>query len=160
MTSRWLLVPLLLVIARAPAAGPQVSAQEDRIGPQPKRPALSIKATPMISFAPSKIRFVAELKGGSNDYEDLYCPTVEWDWNDDTTSESTADCEPYRAGTSQIPRRFTIVHEYKMSGNYRVRIRLKKKTRVIISADVLVQVYPGVSDPGRSAADPFQDPPR
>lgn len=101
---------------------------------------LAVKASPVMSFAPAKIRFVGELKGGPNDNEELYCPSVEWDWNDGTTSESSADCEPYQAGKSQIPRRFTIEHEYTMPGVYRVQLKLKKKSRVIISSSVHVEV--------------------
>ncbi len=107
---------------------------------------LTVKASPVMSFAPSKIRFVGELKGGRNDNEELYCPEVEWDWNDGTTSESSADCEPYERGKSQIPRRFTIEHEYKVPGEYRVVLRLKKKSRTIISASAHVEVN-GVSLP-------------
>lgn len=132
-----------LVAGSTAPARPAVPA-----GGEPKKPTLTVKATPVMSFTPAKIRFVAEVKGGPNDYEDLYCPTVEWDWNDDTTSESSADCEPYRAGTSVIPRRFTIEHVYKLAGNYRVQIRLKKKSRVVLSATVQVQVSPGARDPG------------
>ena len=160
MTSRWLLVLFVLLASHLPAPGPLVSAQADQPNPRPKKPTISISATPMVSFAPSKIRFVAELKGGSDDYEDLYCPTVEWDWNDDTTSESTVDCEPYLAGKSRIQRRFTIVHEYKIGGNYRVLIRLKKKTRVVITANIMVVVNSGIGDPGRSVAHTWQAPSR
>jgi len=114
----------------------------------PKKPTLELKASPMMSFTPAKIRFVAEVKGGPNDFEDLYCPTVEWDWNDDTTSESSVDCEPYQPGKSEIPRRFTVEHVFKVAGLYRVKIRLKRKARVILFADVQVQVNPGVRDSG------------
>src|SRR5690242_7034426 len=58
-----------------------------------KKPSLSLKATPAISFAPARIVIVAEVKGGSNDYEDFYCPNVEWDWGDDTTSRADTDCD-------------------------------------------------------------------
>ncbi len=105
---------------------------------------LTVKASPVMSFVPAKIRFVGELKGGRNDDEDLYCPTVEWDWSDGTSSESSADCEPYEAGKSQIPRRFTTEHEYKIPGAYRVQLRLKKKSRVVISASVHVEVNGGL----------------
>ena len=116
----------------------------DRPGQQGKKASLTLKANPMMSFTPAKIRFVAELKGGSNDTQELYCPTIEWDWNDDTTSEVTVDCEPYLAGKTQITRRFTTEHEYKFPGAYRVQIRLKRKNRVIISGSVLIQVSQGV----------------
>jgi hypothetical protein len=146
----------LLTVACALGADPTAAVRPaGQEASQAKKPTLALKATPMMSFTPAKIRFVAEVKGGPNDYEDLYCPSVEWDWNDDTTSESTADCEPYQAGKSEIPRRFTIEHVYKVAGTYRVQIRLKKKSRVVMSANVFVQVSPGVRDPGLSVPLPF-----
>ena len=63
-----------------------------------KKPKLTLKAQPVISMSPSKVTLRAELVGGANDYEEYYCPTVEWTWGDGTQSESTADCEPVRSG--------------------------------------------------------------
>src|SRR6185436_3590792 len=70
-----------------------------------RRPKITLRATPTISMAPSRVVLTAELVGGANDYEDFYCPTVQWDWGDGTQSESTIDCEPYEAGKSEIKRR-------------------------------------------------------
>src|SRR6266498_1796972 len=67
-----------------------------------KRPKITLKAQPIISMAPSKVTLRAELIGGANDYEEFYCPTIEWDWGDGTQSESTSDCEPYQPGKSEI----------------------------------------------------------
>ena len=55
-----------------------------------KRPKITLKAQPIISMAPSKVTLRAELVGGANDYEEFYCPTIEWDWDDGTMSESTS----------------------------------------------------------------------
>lgn len=112
-----------------------------------KRPSLSVKASPMVSFAPARITLTAELKGGPNDYEEFYCPTVEWDWGDDTRSESTADCQPYETGKSEIRRRFTTQHVYRLSGEYRIQILLKKKDKAVGAAYVNVQVRPGLQEP-------------
>jgi hypothetical protein len=147
---------ILLTVVCAVVASLTVDARlAEKATGQQKKPTLVVKATPTLSFTPSKIRFVAEVKGGPNDYEDLYCPSVEWDWNDDTTSESSVDCEPYQPGKSQIIRRFTIEHVYKVAGLYRVQIRLKRKSRVILSANVQIQVSPGVRDPGLTMPRPF-----
>ena len=78
-----------------------------------KKPKLTLKAQPVISMSPAKVTLRAELVGGANDYEEYYCPTVEWDWGDGTQSESTADCEPYEAGKSEIKRRFTVEHVFR-----------------------------------------------
>src|SRR5919106_6686282 len=93
----------------APLAG--ADGQEEN-----KKPSLSLKATPPISFSPAKVRVVAEARGGADDYAEFYCPTIEWDWGDGTVSENTVDCEPYEAGKSEIRRRFNAEHTYHTSG--------------------------------------------
>ncbi len=113
-----------------------------------KKPSLSLKATPAVSFAPARIVVVAEVKGGAEDNEDFYCPTVEWEWGDLTTSTAEADCEPYVAGKSQIKRRYTVEHQYKNPGGFRIRLLLKKGTKVVASANTLVQVRPGLGNSG------------
>jgi hypothetical protein len=109
-----------------------------------KKPSLSLKATPAISFAPARIVILAEVKGGSNDFEEFYCPTVEWDWGDDTTSTADSDCEPYAAGKSEIRRRYTVEHRYKNAGAYKIVLRLKKGQKVVGSANTQVQVRAGL----------------
>jgi len=113
-----------------------------------KKPSLSLKATPAVTFAPARIVVVAEVKGGADNNEEFYCPTVEWEWGDLTTSTAEADCEPYQAGTSQIKRRYTVEHQFRNPGSFRIRLNLKKGTKVIASANSLVQVRPGLGDPG------------
>jgi hypothetical protein len=109
-----------------------------------KKPSLSLKATPAVSFAPARIVVVAEVKGGANDFEEFYCPTVEWEWGDLTTSTSEADCTPYEPGKSEIKRRYTVEHRYKNPGGFRIMLKLKKGDRVVASANTLVQVRPGL----------------
>ena len=109
-----------------------------------KKPSLSLKATPAISFAPARIIIVAEVKGGSNDFEDFYCPNVEWDWGDDTTSTADTDCDPYVPGKSEIKRRYTVEHRYKNSGAYKIVLRLKKADKIVATANAQVQVRAGL----------------
>ena len=99
-----------------------------------KKPSLALKATPAVSFAPARVVVVAEVKGGANDFEEFYCPTVEWEWGDLTTSTAEADCEPYEAGKSEIRRRYTVEHRYKNPGGFRIVLRLKKGTKVVGAA--------------------------
>jgi hypothetical protein len=113
-----------------------------------KKPSLSLRASPPISFSPANIHLVAELKGGPDDYEEFYCPAIEWDWGDGTHSENSSDCDPYEAGVSQIPRRFSKTHVYNLQGRYRVQVRLKRNTKVLTSASTNVQVRPGIRDVG------------
>lgn len=137
------LAALLVVALAPPLAEPMSDAarQDER-----KKPSVSLKATPPIAFSPAKVRVVAEIRGGADDYEEYYCPTVEWDWGDGTVSESTADCNPYEAGKSTIRRRFSTDHTYRMAGNYKVFFRLKQKTKTVGAASASVQVRPGLRD--------------
>jgi len=113
---------------------------------EPKKPTLAIRATPPVGFAPLRVRAVAELRDGSDDYADFYCATVEWDWGDGTVSESTSDCNPYEAGKSTIQRRFSVDHIYRQGGNYRIVFRLKQKTKAVASATTGIQVRSGAGE--------------
>jgi hypothetical protein len=89
---------------------------------------------------------LAEVRGGADDYQDFYCPSVEWDWGDGTISENTQDCEPYEAGKSTIRRRFSAEHTYRQSGQYKVFFRLKRKDKTIGATSTSVQVRPGLRE--------------
>ena len=110
------------------------------------KPSLSLRATPLTGFTPLRVRFVANLRDGSEDYEEFYCATVEWDWDDGTISENSIDCDPYEAGTSTIRRRFTAEHIYRQPGQHRVTFRLKQKTKQVAAVSTNVQVRRGVGD--------------
>lgn len=109
-----------------------------------KKPSVSLRASPAVAFAPARIRLTAELRGGSDDFEELYCPKIEWEWGDGTTSSAEADCAPYEAGKSEIRRRYTVEHIYRTPGGYRIQFRLKKGTRVNGFAQATVQVRAGL----------------
>jgi len=109
-----------------------------------KRPSLSLRAAPSIAFAPARIVLTAEVKGGPDDFEDFYCPSIEWEWGDGTASSSAADCAPYEAGRSQIRRRYTVEHVFRQPGSFRVQLRLKKGSRVAGLANTAIQVRAGL----------------
>jgi hypothetical protein len=111
------------------------------------KPNLSLRANPAITFSPANIFFAAEVKGGPDDLEELYCPSVEWDWGDGTKDQSSADCEPYEPGKSQIKRRYVAQKRYQFSGDYRVAFRLKQKDKVVGTATTQLKIRPGVRDP-------------
>jgi hypothetical protein len=121
----------------ATAAAAQPPQEPDR------RPKVTLRATPPIGVTPLRVVLTAELTGGANDFEDYYCPTVEWDWGDDTRSESTSDCEPYEAGKSEIRRRFTVEHTFRRPGAYKIFLRLKRRDKVVLAAYTNIQVRPG-----------------
>lgn len=137
--------PLAALIAVTLLDGSTPVSGADRQEEQ-KKPSLSLKATPPISFSPAKVRVVAEVRGGADDYQEFYCPTIEWEWGDGTISENTEDCDPYEAGKSTIRRRFSAEHTFRMSGNYKVIFKLKRKTKTIAATSVSVQVRPGLRE--------------
>jgi hypothetical protein len=132
---RFLALPLMLILA-----GPAADA--------PKRPKLSVKASPSMGLSPARIVASADINGGPDDFEEYYCATVEWDWGDDTRSNNSADCDPYEAGKSTIKRRFTAEHVYRTAGEYRIYFRLKKKNKSVASASTSVRIRPGLGDIG------------
>jgi hypothetical protein len=129
-------------LALSAASAPSALQKNDK---DEQRPKLLLHAQPPVSIAPSRVVLTAEMVGGANDFEEYYCPGVEWDWGDDTRSESTIDCDPYQAGKSEIKRRFTVEHVFRRPGNYKVSLRLKRRGKTVANASANVQVRPGVS---------------
>jgi hypothetical protein len=107
-------------------------------------PRLTVKASPSVAFSPAEISARAALVGGADDYEKYYCPSVEWNWGDGSTSEASADCEPYQAGKSAIERHYFVRHVYRGAGRYRVTFSLKKDGKNLATASAEVIVRPGL----------------
>jgi hypothetical protein len=139
-------VLLLAVLHAGSYASPGSAAATRQDQEKERRPKLSLKANPAISFSPSRIYFTAELRGGADDYEEFYCPSVEWDWADGTQSETTQDCEPFEAGRSEIKRRYSAFHVFEYAGRYNVTLRLKRNNKVLVASNTSVQVRPGARD--------------
>ena len=114
---------------------------DDEEGEAPK---LSLRASPKIGFAPADILFIAEFRGGDDDYEEYYCVSLEWDWDDDTRSQSTPDCEPYEPGESKIRRRYSMRHSFDRGGSYDVRLSLKQRDDTVVSARTQVELRGGL----------------
>ena len=136
---------LVLAMAFATPASAQKADKDSKDNQDSKRPQIKLKAQPVISMAPSRVVLTAELVGGANDYEDFYCAAVEWEWGDGTKSESSTDCAPYESGKSEIKRRFTVEHVFRM-GAYRVMFHLKRHEKSVGMATVSIQVRPGLRD--------------
>jgi hypothetical protein len=134
------------------AASPSwtVRAQDEKDRKDVKKASLNLKASPTIVFSPGRVVVTAEIKGGADDSEDLYCPSLEWDWGDGTRSEANADCQPFEAGTTTIQRRFTSSHTFNLAGNYRIQLRLKRGSKIILGGHISVQVKPGLRDPSEN----------
>jgi hypothetical protein len=136
---------LSAVVVLVLAAGSVTTAAQQSERDQSRRPKITIRATPNVGTAPARVVITAELVGGANDFEEYYCPTVEWDWGDGTRSESTSDCEPYEDGKSEIRRRFTVEHTFRRAGQFKLSIRLKQREKVVAMAATNVSINPGLS---------------
>jgi len=134
-----LLAVLVIALATSNASGAQRSGDD-------KKPSLSLKATPPVGFSPLRVRLVVDVRGGSDDYEEFYCPSIEWDWGDGTVSGNSEDCDPYQSGKSTIKRRYSIEHVFRQPGTFQVFFRLKQRDRVIAASSSNIQVRPGVRD--------------
>ena len=134
-----LLAVLVVALATSNTVGAQRSGDD-------KKPSLSLKATPPVGFSPLKVRLVVDVKGGSDDYEEFYCPSIEWDWGDGTVSKNSEDCDPFQSGKSTIKRRYSIEHVFRQPDTFQVFFRLKQRDRVIAATSANIQVRPGVRD--------------
>jgi len=148
----WLLtmVPAVVATLAVAPSGQKPSEQ--------KKPSISVRANPPVGFSPLRVVLTAEVKGGSNDYEEFYCASVEWDWGDDTKSETKADCDPYEVGKSEIKRRYVQEHTFRsfqsdMPGaaglpaaptQIRVKFLLKQKNKVVGSGQTMIELRSGI----------------
>jgi hypothetical protein len=159
----WLFLALVAVLAMTVPSGAAVESAAQK---QNKKPSIKLKANPTVGMSPYRVVVTAEVTGGSDDFEDFYCASVEWDWGDGTTSQSKEDCDPYEAGKSQIKRRYTQEHTYRSSistspfgssdtsdvsnsqqgAQMRIRFILKQKSKTVGSGQTSVQVRPGLRD--------------
>jgi hypothetical protein len=144
-----LIVAAAAVLFNAPTslAAQQSGERSNNKEQEAKRPKVLLRAQPQIAIAPARVVLSAELQGGPDDFEEFYCPSIEWQWGDDTSSESTADCEPFEPGKSQIKRRYTVQHVFRREGVYKVSFRLKRKDKVVGTGTVTVQVQAGGRPP-------------
>ena len=134
----------------SPAGLSAVPGQDEKGAKPAKKASLSLRASPTIVFSPARVVVTAELKGGADDSEELYCPSLEWDWGDGTKSEAGTDCEPFEPGKSTIQRRFTTSHTFNIAGQYRVQLRLKRGSKTILGGHVSVQIKAGLRDPSEN----------
>lgn len=138
-----------LALASAPVAAQRdtPAGRDAAKASEAKRPKLVLRAQPSVGVAPLRVTFSGELQGGADDFEEYYCPTIEWKWGDDTSSESTIDCDPYETGKSQIKRRYTTQHLFRREGGYKVYLHLKRKDKIVGTASATIQIQPGGNGP-------------
>ena len=151
---------LLAMVTAVAAPTTPLAAPSGQKPPEQKKPSISLRANPTAGFSPLRVVVTAEVKGGSNDYEDFYCASVEWDWGDDTKSENKADCDPYEPGKSEIKRRYVQEHVFRAlvsdtpgaagqpsaPQQFRVRFVLKQKNKVVGSGQTVVEIRSGLGN--------------
>ena len=137
------LTPLAVLVLVLTSGAALLVAQSEEKEREPKRPSLTLKATPGTGMVPIRVSATAEFKGGDDDFQEYYCPAVEWNWGDGTISESSIDCSPYEPGVSQIRRRYTGSHTYKLPGQFRISFRLKQKNKVVTGQSTPVRLLGG-----------------
>jgi hypothetical protein len=135
-----LVAAVALALSSTSASGAQKESNED------PKPSLSLRATPPVGFSPLRVRVVVEARGGSDNYAEFYCPSVEWDWGDGTVSEASADCDPYEAGKSTIQRRWSSEHIFRQAGGFKIVFRLKQKNKAVAVSSTQVQVRAGMRE--------------
>jgi len=134
---------ITVTVAALATVLPAVAAQHKDADPRPK---LVLRAQPAVGISPARVVLTAELVGGADDFEEYYCASIEWEWGDDTRSESNVDCQPYEPGKSEIKRRVTIQHVFTRSGTYKVTIRLKRRDKQLATASTNIQIRPGARE--------------
>jgi hypothetical protein len=127
-----------LTMAASTAAFAQKDNDDARTA-KARRPALALRIDRSVGIAPMRVTLTADLIGGADDYQDFYCPTIEWDWGDGTRSAKSFDCEPYEPHISKIVRHFSVEHRFD-EGEYFVTFRLKSEEKQLASADARLTV--------------------
>ena len=54
-------------------------SQEEKAA-RARRPKLVLTLDPIVGIAPTRVSLRADLVGGADDYQDFYCPSIEWNW--------------------------------------------------------------------------------
>jgi hypothetical protein len=142
---------MAVLVCAAGVAGPTLAGQSDASAAdndKQKKPSVSVRTSPQSGFSPLRVVATAELRGGSDDYQDFYCPSIEWEWGDGTRTEQRVDCDPYEAGSSEVKRRYSVERLFHSAGDFRVIFRMKQNNKVVGSGQTLLRIRPGVRDPG------------
>jgi len=114
---------------------------------------VELKATPqfaMLSVGPhatATVRFRLSVKDGGD--ENYYCPRLEWEWEDQTTSSEESDCPAFESAQKEDHEKvWTKSRTFWEPGQHIIKVRLFKGDRVIRSVETKVEIS-GESTPGR-----------
>ena len=121
---------LLVVLAVAPFASTSTLADGPVLKLNRPRIVFMRRGMPNKRISPKvTVRVTAELQDldKAKDLEKYYCLDELWDWDDDTESEYSPDCDPYEPGT-ELKTQFGASHQYRTPGSFRIRLRLESNT--------------------------------
>src|SRR3954453_10401248 len=113
----------LVVVPLLASAGSNKDTSKDK----EKKPHLELRASPRFSFSPARVLLTAELVGG-DEVDEYNCPDIEWEWDDGSKRADEWDCDPLDPG-SRIERRYTAEHEFRLAGNYNVKVTMRHVDR-------------------------------
>ena len=130
------------LVALALIGGPAVAKDKK---PKLKKPEVEVRALPQFGFAPVEILAIVTLKGG-DEVEELYCPEIEYDWDDGGRSVKESDCPPFEPGVTKLTRRMTASHTYRRGGSYDLRVRLRRADKTVASGHARVTVRSAVGE--------------
>ena len=154
MSARALGVTAALAVALSPGLRAQTPAAPGGDADKPKKLSIDLRITPAVSFAPSRVRAIAELKLPEDRHAEFDGAAIEWDWGDLTESAESNECEPYEDGVSAVKQVFSAEHTFQTGGRYRVQLRLRRNRKILASTSTIVTVRPGVRDAGYGAPQP------
>jgi hypothetical protein len=112
---------------------------------KPKKPKLSLTVIPRMAMAPVDALLVARLEGG-DDLEELYCPEIQIEWDDGSSSDQEPECPAFEPGVTRIERRYSFSHTFRRSGLYNIQLRLSHEDRNVLSEHVELRVGPGLGE--------------
>jgi len=110
-----------------------------------KKPKLSLKVIPRMAMAPVDALLVARLEGG-DEVAELYCPEIQIEWDDGSSSDQEPECPPFEAGVTTIERRYSFSHTFRRSGLYNIQLRLSHEGRNVLSEHIELRVGPGLGE--------------
>jgi len=111
---------LLVTHVSVPAQSSDKDNRDKDDKKDPKRPSLTLKATPGTGMVPVRVSATAEFKGGDDDFQEYYCAGIEWNWGDGTVSEAPTTATPTRLAY----RRSNAVSRSRIPINARARFAL------------------------------------
>lgn len=133
---------LVVVLAVAPLASTSTLADGPVLNLKRPRSTFMRQRMPNERTTPAvtvRISALLEDLDKAEDLEEYYCLDEVWDWDDDTESEYSPDCDPYEAGT-ELKTQFSASHQYRIPGSFRVRLRLERNGKTVISGTTRAQI--------------------